>query len=126
MLVGNLHLGEEHIGPEQTGSSTTARERKRASSRRETGTQAANRQQAGRQAGGRMICPLDVLHVDDLMVSGDGSVYTEKIIKRIHDKYPFGEWLEVQKESKHMSKNLLIVFRPICFNCCFLQLQFSG
>ena len=34
------------------------------------------------------------------MVSGDGSAYTEKIIQQIHNKYPFGEWLEVQKESK--------------------------
>ena len=46
---------------------------------------------------GSFDCHL-ILHVDDLMVSGDGSPLTEKIIQQIHSKYPFGEWLEVQKE----------------------------
>ena len=37
-----------------------------------------------------------VLHVDDVMVAGDGSKITEEIIETIHKKYPFGEWCEVR------------------------------
>ena len=39
-----------------------------------------------------------ILHVDDVMVTNDGSKTGEKIVEAIHHKYPFGEWVEVAKQ----------------------------
>ena len=36
-----------------------------------------------------------VLHVDDVMIAGDGIDQTNKIIDRIYARFPFGEWSKV-------------------------------
>ena len=47
-------------------------------------------------------CPIAMLtlHVDDVMVAGDGSEYSESVIKRLHQRFPFGEWSVVAREGK--------------------------
>lgn len=37
-----------------------------------------------------------VLHVDDLMVSTDGSDFAEEQVRKLYDRFPFGEWATVQ------------------------------
>jgi len=39
-----------------------------------------------------------ILHVDDIMITNDGTKVTEKLVEAIHKKYPFGEWVEVAKQ----------------------------
>ena len=36
------------------------------------------------------------LHVDDLMVSTDGSDFAEEQVRKLCDRFPFGEWASVQ------------------------------
>ena len=47
-------------------------------------------------------CPVAMLtlHVDDVMIAGDGSRYSESVIDRLHRRFPFGEWSNVAKEKK--------------------------
>ena len=37
-----------------------------------------------------------ILHVDDMMISTNGSQSAEAMVEALHRKYPFGEWLEVK------------------------------
>ena len=37
-----------------------------------------------------------ILHVDDLMIAGDGSPATEDVIEKLHKRFPFGEWVKVK------------------------------
>ena len=50
----------------------------------------------------RNHCPIAMLtlHVDDVMIAGDGSSYSESVIDRLHRRFPFGEWSVVAKEGK--------------------------
>ena len=37
-----------------------------------------------------------ILHVNDLMVAGDGSPGTEAVIEKLRERFPFGEWVLVR------------------------------
>lgn len=39
-----------------------------------------------------------ILHVDDLMVTSDGSPEMQKLTEEIHGQYPFGEWVNVDDQ----------------------------
>ena len=43
---------------------------------------------------------LIIIHVDDIMLSSDGTKATEAIVQKIHDKYPYGEWVNVSEAKK--------------------------
>ena len=57
-------------------------------------------------------CPIAMLtlHVDDVMIVGDGSSYSESVIDRLHRRFPFGEWSVVAKEGKvrHCGKEVCV------------------
>ena len=46
------------------------------------------------------IGAMAIIHVDDLMIAGDGSKAMEALIERLHSKYPFGEWVNVYEVKK--------------------------
>ena len=43
---------------------------------------------------------LIIIHIDDVQISNDGTKATEAIVKKIHDKYPFGEWVNAYEVKK--------------------------
>ena len=46
---------------------------------------------------------LMVVHVDDVMICHDGSVWGQQTAQKLHDRFPFGTWLEVAKEQSGVS-----------------------
>ena len=44
------------------------------------------------------VCASLIVHVDDLMVAGNGSEYARKMIEKLHKRFPFGTWQKVADE----------------------------
>ncbi|CAE7266153.1 RE1 [Symbiodinium natans] len=44
-----------------------------------------------RESDGRLIGAL-IVHVDDIMIATDGSCKAERMVKLLHERFPFGEW----------------------------------
>ena len=65
-----------------------------------------------RDSVGQPIAML-TLHVDDVMVCGDGSARSEAVISKLHGRFPFGEWSHVslEKRVKYCGKEVLIEHR---------------
>jgi len=55
-----------------------------------------------------------IIHVDDLMIASDGSRDAEARVQQLHDRFPFGEWVEVSKAPGgvlYTGKNIKVVQR---------------
>ena len=46
----------------------------------------------------KVACASLIVHVDDLMVAGDGSEFAQRMIKKLHKRFPFGTWQKVAEE----------------------------
>ena len=49
------------------------------------------------------VAAMLVLHVDDMMISHDGSKHMKSMLAKIKNKYPFGEWVEVSAKPEGIS-----------------------
>ena len=62
---------------------------------------------------------LIILHVDDIMISNDGTKHTEAIVKNIYEKYPFGEWVKVRDKTEgvtYTGRTMWIVGKSVHMN----------
>jgi hypothetical protein len=41
------------------------------------------------------ICAFAIVHVDDILVACDGSVFAEGVVSDLYKRFPFGEWGDV-------------------------------
>jgi hypothetical protein len=44
-----------------------------------------------------------IVHVDDIMLAGDDSPFTSEAFEKLHQRFPFGTWLNVEQQSSGVS-----------------------
>ena len=60
------------------------------------------------------------LHVDDVMIAGDGPKQSESVIHPLHQRFPFGEWSVVAKKGRSatVAKKFALKIRQKDFCSC--------
>ncbi len=58
-----------------------------------------------------------VLHVDNIILSYDGSSLTRRIVQKLYEKYKCGEWVRVSKQKygvMYTGRNVKVVSEGVC------------